>query len=283
MRCAVCGSTRITIETKKEGYNTKKGLLGMAVFGSSGAILGASGNDVTYYHCGDCGQTLNKVMGHIDEQNVEMELNFQKKHPNFERKSTYQEKYPNAGWIEKKEVEDVSADSNQDKVVLMDSSDEWRLLDSLLECLISNQEGIYMDEIRKEFANYSMSQLESMLEQIIIPKELVKKEITENGTLFIPNKDKIKSWLISREKAKKEEIEKKEEKRKTLFDNEIPDEILKVLKSTKQKMTIPEMQNHSSKLSEYSYQTISFNLKRLYDYGKIKKEIIDRTVYFSIK
>lgn len=37
-RCAVCGSTRIVTEVRNEGYNTKKGVIGTALFGAIGAL-----------------------------------------------------------------------------------------------------------------------------------------------------------------------------------------------------------------------------------------------------
>lgn len=61
-RCAVCGSSKIVPETKQEGYNTKKGVIGAVLFGGIGALAGTKGNTVTYYHCGDCGQVLNHTM-----------------------------------------------------------------------------------------------------------------------------------------------------------------------------------------------------------------------------
>lgn len=62
LRCAVCGSKRITIETKKEGYDLKKGVIGQALIGIPGALAGINEKDTTYYHCADCGQVLNRAM-----------------------------------------------------------------------------------------------------------------------------------------------------------------------------------------------------------------------------
>ena len=62
IRCAVCGSKRVTTEVRKEGYNMGKGVVGAALFGVPGAMAGWDGNEVTYYHCADCGQVMNKPM-----------------------------------------------------------------------------------------------------------------------------------------------------------------------------------------------------------------------------
>ena len=37
-RCAMCGSTKIVLETKQEGYNKKKGIWGAVLFGGIGAL-----------------------------------------------------------------------------------------------------------------------------------------------------------------------------------------------------------------------------------------------------
>lgn len=71
IRCAVCGSKRITMETKKEGYNKKKGILGSVFFGGMGAILGVNGNEITYYHCADCGHTLTNPMSDIETNEID--------------------------------------------------------------------------------------------------------------------------------------------------------------------------------------------------------------------
>ena len=39
-RCAVCGSTHVISDIKKEGYSVSKGFLGTALLGSSRAVMG---------------------------------------------------------------------------------------------------------------------------------------------------------------------------------------------------------------------------------------------------
>ena len=66
IRCATCGSKNVYVETKKEGYNLKAGVIGTALVGVPGALAGTVGNDTKYYHCRECGQTLNKPMMSIE-------------------------------------------------------------------------------------------------------------------------------------------------------------------------------------------------------------------------
>lgn len=62
IRCAVCGSKRVTLETKNEGYDVKKGVIGSILIGAFGVFAGANGKKNTYYHCADCGHTMNHFM-----------------------------------------------------------------------------------------------------------------------------------------------------------------------------------------------------------------------------
>lgn len=62
VRCAVCGSKNVVKEFKQEGYDVKKGVIGTVLVGAPGALAGAGGKEVTYYHCADCGQVMNRPM-----------------------------------------------------------------------------------------------------------------------------------------------------------------------------------------------------------------------------
>lgn len=66
IRCAMCGSKNVYVDSKKEGYNLKAGVIGTALVGVPGALAGAVGNDTRYYHCRECGQTLNKPMMSVE-------------------------------------------------------------------------------------------------------------------------------------------------------------------------------------------------------------------------
>lgn len=66
IRCAMCGSKNVYVDSKKEGYNLKAGVVGTALVGMPGALAGTVGNDTKYYHCRECGQTLNKPMMSVE-------------------------------------------------------------------------------------------------------------------------------------------------------------------------------------------------------------------------
>lgn len=66
IRCAMCGSKNVYVDSKKEGYNLKAGVVGAALVGVPGALAGTVGNDTKYYHCRECGQTLNKPMMSVE-------------------------------------------------------------------------------------------------------------------------------------------------------------------------------------------------------------------------
>ena len=99
-RCAVCGSSRVVPETKQEGYNKKKGIMGMALFGLKGAVAGTSGNTVVYYHCAACGHTLNKCMSEIDKKFLEQYLLKPTDEVSIMRLREYKKQYPNIEWEE---------------------------------------------------------------------------------------------------------------------------------------------------------------------------------------
>ncbi len=94
LRCAVCGSKKIQKETKYEGYNQKKGFLGIALFGSAGAVMGTSGNAVDYFHCVECGHTMNKTMDFNDSYDIEIALRDKDK----TKLELLKEKYINIEW-----------------------------------------------------------------------------------------------------------------------------------------------------------------------------------------
>lgn len=97
-RCAMCGSSKIVLETKQEGYDTKKGIWGAVLFGGIGALAGTSGKTVTYYHCGDCGQVLNRTMMSVEKDSIDRCLD----NPVIYESSLkrYKERYRNIEWEE---------------------------------------------------------------------------------------------------------------------------------------------------------------------------------------
>ena len=61
-RCPWCGSSAVSTETKKEGYDIKKGLIGTALFGTGGAVMGINMNEKKYNYCQMCRKTFTQCM-----------------------------------------------------------------------------------------------------------------------------------------------------------------------------------------------------------------------------
>lgn len=96
IRCAMCGSKNVYVDSKKEGYNLKAGVVGTALVGVPGALAGTVGNDTKYYHCRECGQTLNKPMMSIESDWIDGWLvNPKMYHDELKRMKT---KYKNIEW-----------------------------------------------------------------------------------------------------------------------------------------------------------------------------------------
>lgn len=127
-RCAVCGSSRVVPETKQEGYNKKQGIFGMAVFGLGGAVAGASGNTVVYYHCADCGHTLNRCMSDFEKSNIDRYLLDPDNEANKIMLRMEKKQYPNIEWEEPiKEKNDSAEISIQDNQPLTHEEYKQRL------------------------------------------------------------------------------------------------------------------------------------------------------------
>lgn len=70
-RCAACGSNKVVTDKKNEGYSITKGVVGTALFGTGGAIMGANGKSNVYYHCAECGQTLSYSMPKSEKEVID--------------------------------------------------------------------------------------------------------------------------------------------------------------------------------------------------------------------
>lgn len=62
-RCEFCGSKNLTIESE-DNYSLGKGALGVALFGTGGAVMGVNGKTDKIYKCNDCGH-ISKT--HMDD------------------------------------------------------------------------------------------------------------------------------------------------------------------------------------------------------------------------
>ncbi|MCM1168025.1 MAG: hypothetical protein NC299_17215 [Lachnospiraceae bacterium] len=62
MRCAGCGSNKVTETTKKDSFSMGKAVAGTVLFGPVGAVMGVNGKETKWYYCPTCGATLNRLM-----------------------------------------------------------------------------------------------------------------------------------------------------------------------------------------------------------------------------
>jgi hypothetical protein len=112
-RCAVCGSSKVTVESRQEGYNKKKGVIGTVLFGTAGAIAGVNGNVVNYYHCAECGHTLNKPMSNVEKDAIDSYLKNPSIYKNLLNK--YKKQYPNIEWYEAEYLRLKSEEEEKEK------------------------------------------------------------------------------------------------------------------------------------------------------------------------
>ena len=101
IRCSKCGSKNIDYSENNEGYDIKKGAVGVALFGTGGAAMGINGNSKRIYHCKDCGAMLPYPMSEFNASKIDEYLaspaiyrtllDMEKKfYPNIEWESTTQ-------------------------------------------------------------------------------------------------------------------------------------------------------------------------------------------------
>lgn len=166
-RCAMCGSTKIEPEIKKEGYNKKKGVRGVILFGAIGALAGSDGNTVTYYHCGDCGQVLNHTMMDVEKNAIDRCISNPDTYISSLKK--YKKQYVNIEWEEPIIIHDETTSN-----VKEDVSDEE---DRILEYMSRIGAPVLTDILFKKFSVQVIKNLNR--------RGALKFEGTEKGTYCI--------------------------------------------------------------------------------------------------
>ena len=287
MRCAVCGSTRVVTELRKEGYNKTKGIIGTALFGVIASIAGTSGNDVTYYHCGDCGQVLNKCMSEYESMELSFALQTQDKSSFLDRTHKMMKKYPNAGWnnekILKAESDQLSIKSD-DNEIMIDS------IESTNQNKTIQEDKTYYRFITKEYKEKEEKRdLQDKLS--CIEKEILKSAF-KYGNKFTADElkefdfslseyptIKISAVLISL--SKKSYLTRTESNYKTyyMFNENIYTEILNVL--TYKPKNIKEIQNENNALKDLPVTVISIYCQKLVEFKKAEQVILERIRYFK--
>ncbi len=211
-RCAVCGSSNVVPETKQEGYNKKKGIMGMAMFGLGGAVAGTSGNVVVYYHCAACGHTLNRCMSEMDKKFLEQYLLEPTKAANVNMLRNYKKQYPNIEWEEPaiSEKNNMSCDSEkfdkqiedtkvlpreisqqeievfQQKGALLKSIDNYAVATSILNALFMAQKPCTISEIMnidESCRIYPIEKISGVMMKLV-KKEILVKEIANYKAYF---------------------------------------------------------------------------------------------------
>ena len=170
-RCAMCGSTKIVLETKQEGYNKKKGIWGAVLFGGIGALAGTSGNTVTYYHCGDCGAVLNRTMLPFEKESIERCL---ASPDTFESSlKSYKEQYKNIEWEEKKEV--IKSNEGDSSLIEQDE-------DCIIQYMKKKGIPVRHDELAKQVQGTPYFAIKTLQESnLVICQEENEKDFREKG------------------------------------------------------------------------------------------------------
>lgn len=182
LRCAACGSPRVMMDEKSEGYSLAKGILGTALIGNVGVVAGINGKKKKYYHCPDCGTTLSYPM----ESTVLKIINDCISNPtdNVDSLRRWKKTYPNIEWNDSKIVavkqvpisNDGLSDSDSrllasvkaDLSPFLDKDEEW--ISNILRTRITTYRRI--KKIRACFI--SLSDLKEAIgftdETVVIPK-----------------------------------------------------------------------------------------------------------------
>ena len=106
IRCASCGSGKVSVDTKSEGFSVGKAVVGTALFGTVGAVMGVNGKQKKYYHCADCGMTLSYSLP--TKISCDIDLCILRPEENIVSLEVYKKTYPNIEWekaIEQNNVE----------------------------------------------------------------------------------------------------------------------------------------------------------------------------------
>lgn len=316
-RCAVCGSSRVVPETRQEGYNKKHGIIGMALFGLGGAVAGASGNTVVYYHCADCGHTLNRCMSGVDKEFLEKYLleptnaayimrlrAYKKQYPNIEWEETTKEKndsskismqdnnwsYPNEEHI--KQLEERRQKEKADGRDYFSKYSNYALNTNVLEALYQIGEACTMSEMKEnnEFLRKYTNQELSVPLRHLHNLKIIEKTI-ENHEIYyeaIPSsKEEAIKLLPELEKAEKLknkiEVGELEGTKNFLSKSENQDIIRAVLKAlyiANKRCTVTELQQIDC-CKEYSNQQLNATLRRLVTYKIVGHIVESKKAYFQ--
>ena len=193
-RCAVCGSGRVVPETRQEGYNKKKGIMGMALFGLGGAVAGTSGNTVVYYHCADCGHTLNRCMPDFEKNSIDRFLLDPDNEANKFMLRMKKEQYSNIEWEEpikeKNDSNEISLQDNQ-PLTYEEHRKEHELIEiAVLNALYKAKKPCTIRDMQADISciNYPNQKLSAAAKRLV-EKRIIEKIVEKDKVYFkvIPN------------------------------------------------------------------------------------------------
>lgn len=215
IRCAMCGSKNVYVETKKEGYNLKAGVIGTALVGAPGALAGTVGNDTKYYHCRECGQTLNKPMMSVESDWIDSWITNPKLY-NTELKRM-KSKYRNIEW-EENDLKTIS------KITIRPEFSHLSPQQSFVESLYAElkHRGISLieeRELEQMIVNDDAWRLSLALQHLELAGKVILKKNGENTYVsLVTNTDDIKK----RSAEAKEKKKTKEQQKDKLLESLMP-------------------------------------------------------------
>lgn len=277
IRCAMCGSSNVRTETKQEGYNKKKGIIGVALFGGVGALAGTSGNAVTYYHCAECQHVLNRCMPEYDKLEIEIALS----HPDISEKDLirWKKKYKNIEWEEaESSVVNIPTNSNNST----DNSDSFdeEFIESLespiLEYLEHNKD-IEIVWNKREVAK----KLDIEWDKFHIEVALAFKNLCDKGALKSEQGYFYLTSGVDEQKAV-EKIQKLISKKNNQFEMNIY-KVIDILKTAGVPLTQEDIKLNNA-FCDISIQEITRICLKLHSLGIVNKNFVfdKRATYFSL-
>lgn len=143
----------------------------MALFGLGGAIAGAQGNTVTYYHCLACGHTLNRCMSDFEKNNIDSYLSNPKENETMLR--IEKSFYPNIEW--KDPAVDNHLSVNTDPAQGQQAEDRHSIAMAILDTVYDYVKPCSLPEIQhsESCEGYSWQSINSVL------RELAERNIIE--------------------------------------------------------------------------------------------------------
>ena len=289
-RCAVCGSSRVVPETKQEGYNKKQGILGMALFGLGGAVAGASGNTVVYYHCPACGHTLNRCMPDFEKNNIDKYLLDPNDETNKSMLRMEKKQYPNIEWEEpiKEENNSVgisirdkqSCTYEEHKQKSEKISPEFEKFLQLEKATEEQQQFLKELQQRQE-----EEQQES--EKYLRRQKAIEEHQQRLKELQQKTEEQRQKAIVEHEQKRKELHQKMEELRPKIDEHQkrqkaIMMAILNALYKAEKPCTLPEMQNIEESCKEYSVHQLAATVRHLLSINIVERFEENKKVYYRV-